>query len=239
MTFRDKHVLSTYFSSIKSQNFFLKSSKLFKLALFGRRGYKGILQNGILKLTVLSERNKMAQFIAFDKNVEVNGRTILSVVNAMDFGRETRSDILKECGLDPEPDKWYNQQKWLNAFRTFYHMMGERTLFMIGKAIPQNAEFPPGIKNLNEALELIDVAYHLNHRGGEIGYYKLLSFNKLNRNAVMKCYNPYPSEFDRGIITTMLRDYKPKSFNSCQVLLDPSKETRMNGGESCTYLVSW
>jgi hypothetical protein len=181
----------------------------------------------------------MAQFIAFDDHVEVNGRTILSVINAMDFGREMRFDMLREHGINPEPGKWYKQQKWLNAFNSIYHHVGEKTLFMIGRAIPNNAAFPNNIKDLRSALESIDEAYHMNHRGGEIGYYRLINFDAQKRKAIMECRNPYPSEFDRGIITTMLRIYKPKSYVLGECRLDKTKETRRNGGESCTYMINW
>ena len=45
----------------------------------------------------------MAQFIAFDPNVEVNGETILSVVNAIAVGQEGRLAILK--GMESLPKK--------------------------------------------------------------------------------------------------------------------------------------
>ena len=80
---------------------------------------------------------------------------------------------------------------------------------MIGKAIPENADFPPEVDNLEKALGPIDVAYPMNHRGGETGHYKLVSYDEEKKEATMVCNNPYPSEFDRGIITTMLRKFKP------------------------------
>ena len=181
----------------------------------------------------------MAQFIAFDKNVEVNGQTVLSVVNAMEFGKEVRLQILSEVGIIPEPDKWFNQQKWLDAFKAISERIGDKTLFLIGRAIPENAKFPPEIDNLEKAFAAIDVAYHMNHRGGEIGHYNLVSFDKSKREAVILCNNPYPSEFDRGIISTMLRRFKPKDSINYEVNLDVTKESRKEGGESCTYLINW
>lgn len=181
----------------------------------------------------------MAQFIALDKNVEVNGQTVLSVVNAMEFGKESRAEILKELGIEPTQDSWHNQQKWLDAFKVIADKIGDKTLFMIGKAIPEHAKFPPEIDSLEKALGAIDKAYHMNHRGGEIGHYKLVAYDGEKKEAVMSCNNPYPSEFDRGIITTMLRKFKPKnSFNySCE--LDINKESRQDGKKTCTYLINW
>jgi hypothetical protein len=182
----------------------------------------------------------MAQFISYDPNVKVNGQTIMSVVNAMEYGRETRFEILKKHGLtEIKPDGWYDQQKWLNAFEEIYKSIGEKTLYIIGKAIPANAKFPPEIDSLEKALSAIDVAYHMNHTKGEIGSYKLAQYDGKTRKAVMICNNPYPSDFDRGIITAMLTRFKPKDSIKYDVVLDTTKETRLNGANSCTYSINW
>jgi hypothetical protein len=182
----------------------------------------------------------MAQFIAYDPVVKVNGQTILSVVNAMEFGKETRKEILEKHGLvNIEPEGWYDQQKWLDAFREIHDSLGTNTLYIIGKAIPENAKFPPEINSLEKALNAIDVAYHMNHTKGDIGSYKVIEFDDKKRKAVMTCSNPYPSDFDRGIINAMLVRFKPKDSLKYSVALDTSKETRINGADSCTYTIGW
>jgi len=193
----------------------------------------------------------MAEFIAINKNVEVNKQTVLSVVNSMDKGKDTRLSILIDNGINPEEKEWFNQQKWLNAFKDIAIKLGDMNLFLIGKAIIDNAEFPP-IKDLKEALMSIDVAYHMNHRldgiimfdlaTGKItegiGHYKLAEFNEKERKATMICNNPYPSKFDEGIITQLVRKYRPKMARET-IQLDESKETRKTGGDSCTYIITW
>ncbi|WP_250630882.1 hypothetical protein [Rhodoflexus caldus] len=181
----------------------------------------------------------MAQYIPFDPAVEVNGRTILAFVNAIPAYRDTMLSILAQHQLpNVEPNGWYPQIYWLNAFRTIGENFGDNTLFSVGKAIPENAAFPPEINDLKSALASIDVAYHMNHRNGEIGYYKLVSFDEKSKTAVMECRNPYPSEFDRGIITAMARKFKP-AFSIVNVSLDHHKPTRKNGAMECTYIVKW
>jgi len=182
----------------------------------------------------------MAQFVSFQKGVEVCGEAVLAVVNALDAGKATRLKILEKHGIaDPHPGGWYSQQLWLDAFKEISEIFGIHTLFAIGEAIPENALFPPELDNLKKSLASIDLAYHLNHRGGEIGHYTLAEFDEARRTAVMVCNNPYPSEFDRGIITTMTRKFVPRNSVIYDVQLDPSKETRLHGGNSCTYLVTW
>ncbi len=135
---------------------------------------------------------------------------------------------------------WYTQQCWLDAFREIAENIGSNTLFGIGKAIPDNAILPfqplPPYA-LREALESIDQAYQRNHRGGEIGYYRLVTFT--GGRATMECCNPYPSDFDRGIITAMARNFMPLHSRQLEVKLDDSQPTRLNGADSCTYLITW
>ncbi|MEO1652291.1 MAG: hypothetical protein AAFU64_01995 [Bacteroidota bacterium] len=192
----------------------------------------------------------MAQFIAFNSEVEVNRQTVLSVVNSLDFGKEDRLLLLKNNGIDPEEKEWFSQQDWLNTFKDISDKYGKKNLFMIGKAIIENAEFPP-MKNLEEALHSLDIAYHMNHRlakkvmfdteTGEkqegIGYYSLNKFDKHKKIAEMVCFNPYPSEFDRGVITQLARKFT--NFIKVKVELDEQKETRSEGASTCTYKITW
>ena len=193
----------------------------------------------------------MAQFVAFNEHVEVNKQTVLSVVNSMENNKDTRLRMLKDNGINLDEKEWFNQQKWLNAFKEIAKKLGDMNLFLIGKAIIENAKFPP-IKGLKEGLNSIDVAYHINHRlNGEImfnqtngkmlagiGHYNVTEFNEKDRKAVMVCNNPYPSKFDEGIITQIIRKFKPLGSRE-YIDLDTSKESRIHGADSCTYIITW
>jgi len=175
----------------------------------------------------------MAQFVAFEKGVEVNGETVLSVVNGSPI-KEMALKILAKNGIDnPKPGEWYSQQAWLDSFREISQRIGEGTLRTIGMAIPKNAKFPPEINNTHAALASIDVAYHMNHRKGEIGNYKYI--NTGEKSARIVCRNPYPCSFDIGIITTMARRFTP----SAVVEHEKSQPCRKNGADSCTYNIVW
>jgi len=194
----------------------------------------------------------MAQFVAFDPKVEVNGETVLSVVEGMGAFRDRAYKFLEDNGIvRPEPGKWYSQQAWLNAFKAIAQATGEYTLFNIGKKIPENAQFPPEINTIEKALGAIDVAYHMNHRiGGKvmfdpasgtmlegIGHY---GFEKTGEREIrMVCENPYPSDFDRGIIEAMALKFKPAGAGIVIVKLDDSLPTRKKGADSCTYTIKW
>lgn len=194
----------------------------------------------------------MAQFIAFNKEVEVNKQTVMSVVNSMKVGMETRLEILKNNGIDPDKSEWFSQQDWLDAFREISDSLGDMNLFLIGKAIIDNAKFPP-MDNLEQALGSLNIAYHMNHRlkgivmfngtNGEftsgIGSYTLKSFDSEKRTAIFYCDNPYPSKFDEGIIMQVMRRFRPYNSINQEVNLDTTKESRTTGGDSCTYILKW
>lgn len=182
----------------------------------------------------------MAQFVAFEKEVEVNGRAILSVIKVLPVGQEERSKVLSNHGIQkPEAGKWYPQQAWLNAFKELAESMGNDLLFSIGQAIPEYVAFPQENNTLESALKSIDQAYRLNHRGGEIGSYRLVEFKEKEKKAVMICQTPYPSELDRGMISTLVEQFRPASSAAFSVALDNNKTSRTKGNHSCTYAISW
>ena len=113
----------------------------------------------------------MAQFVPFAPNVEVNGETVLSVVNAFPpYPVETARSILACNG---------------------------------------------------------------------IGLYKLIEIDYEKKEAIMRCNNPYPCDFDRGIITTMARKFRPADSKLPMVILDKSKPGRFEGADESWYIVTW
>ena len=179
----------------------------------------------------------MAQFRAFANNVQVNGQTVLSVVKGMGKFSQTASDILTRHGIpSPDPMRWYPQQAWLDAFAEISKSIGPRTLNQIGQSIPNNAKFPPGIGSVEQALGSLDAAYHLNHRGGEIGHYNFVKTGE--RQGVMECRNPYPCDFDAGIIQAVVKRFVPNGALP-RIMHDTSKPCRSKQGDSCTFLISW
>jgi len=179
----------------------------------------------------------MAQFQAYSPGVQVNGQTVLSVVKGMGAFAQTASDILARHGIkSPNPTGWYPQQAWLSAFQEISKSVGPRTLSQIGRSIPNSAKFPPGIDTVEKALASIDAAYHMNHRGGEIGHYKFTKTGE--RLGTMECRNPYPCDFDQGLIEAMVRRFMPAG-SMPKVTHDASKPCRNKQGDSCTFLISW
>jgi len=179
----------------------------------------------------------MAQFKAFAPDVEINGAAVLSVVEAMGTFRQTASNILGEHGIiAPEQGAWYSQQAWLDTFKEIGKTMGGITLRMIGEKIPEVALWPPDVDTVGKALASIDVAYHMNHRGGDIGHYAFEEVGK--RSGKMVCENPYPCDFDWGIIESTASKFADEGVHPI-VKHDGSKSCRKKGDDACTYLISW
>lgn len=189
---------------------------------------------------------------SFEKGIEVNGRTIFSIVNALKPIRFIVRKIFLDVGLpdlnDIRPDQWYSQQQWLDAFKLLADKAGPHTLMSIGEKIPDHALFPADITNIFDSIASIDVAYHLNHRNSQgqilfengkfhegIGHYKVLSIDKDNNKVIIKCENPYPCYFDQGIITRMVKKFEPEAT----ILHDESNGCRRLGFESCTFIITW
>jgi hypothetical protein len=196
------------------------------------------------------------QFKAFEPDIEVNGQTVYSVVDALGSFKKLAHEILLSVGIgsmsdngyEIKMDGWYSQESWLKAFERVAKDIGDLTLKQIGTRIPANAIFPAWVKNIDSAIKSIDIAYHMNHRKkgvimfdpntgkmlegiGHYGYERITNENMI----ISKCENPYPDAFDHGIITTMAKRFELRA----NVIHDDSKECRKNGAESCTYIVTW
>jgi hypothetical protein len=180
----------------------------------------------------------MAEFRSFSPDIEVLGKAILSILGGMDVAQTRAVRILEQNGISSlTADRWYPQQSVLNAFKTIFEKVGPSTVRMIGRKIPETAEFPPAINSIESALQSIDMAYRMNHRGAsKMGVYLYESTGK--RSARLVCENPYPCAMDTGLIEGMGDRFMPK--DSIRVRVEHmAGECRHKGGESCTYSVIW
>lgn len=197
------------------------------------------------------------QFKAFEPGIEVNGQTVYSIVDGIGQFKASASKLLQQEGIGVtdasglirlDPQGWYSQEAWLRVFEKIAGQIGSSMLYSIGLAIPRNAIFPQWVRDAFTAVQSIDIAYHLNHRrAGEImfdtatgrmidgiGHYGYAPVEG-QRKILSVCENPYPCDFDRGIITSIVRRFEPTAF----VEHDDTKPCRKNGADACTYVVTW
>jgi hypothetical protein len=180
----------------------------------------------------------MALHRAFQDCVEVNGAAVLAVVEGMGRYRALAYEILADRGIwAPAAGVWYPQQAWLDAFRDISERLGPASLLQIGKMIPHTARWPDGAQDIHQALVSIDEAYQLNHRGGEIGYYRYLALGP--RAGQMTCRNPFPCEFDQGILLGITRRFCPPDSALIEIPHPPGAACRKHGDEECVYRLEW
>lgn len=186
----------------------------------------------------------MAEFKSFEPDVEVSGEVVAAFVAG--FPREVQQSglgILTRHGIPhPKSGEFYPLQKLLDAMKEIGDIYSQEMLYRVGKEIALHAKLPPDINSLEKCLASIDIAYHMNHRAGNIGNYNFsrpegLS-NGMNR-AVMVCPNPYPCAFDLGCIEGFAERFKPPQCIDVVVRHDDSKPCRRNGGDACTFVISW
>lgn len=198
----------------------------------------------------------LVEFIVFEEGMQVSGAAIMSVIDGMRSFDSIARAYLSQSGLPddliPDTEHWYSQQKWLDAFKLISEKVGFKTLFVIGTKIPENAVFPKDIDNVEKALASIDIAYHMNHKNAQgeilfdpsrpsgqemkegIGHYGFEKIAEENK-AVIICNNPYPCDFDSGIISAMAKRF---SYSS-KVTHDDTQPCRKKGANSCTYIATW
>jgi hypothetical protein len=172
-------------------------------------------------------------FEASSPEVQVDGRTILAVVNGIMI-RSVANELLAREGLSAiQPEAWYSQQAWLNVYRRIAEKLGSDALFAIGTRIPYYAEFPTErMRDVPTALQAIDHAYHTAHRGGEIGVY---AYSQPEPGIhELRCANPYPCDFDMGIIHSLIERFR----GSQQYMLEHvAGSCRKRGDAECRYRV--
>jgi hypothetical protein len=183
------------------------------------------------------------EYKSFNPDVQVSGAVVAAFTAA--FPRGTEELGAKLLGLHgirkPEMDGWYQLQSLLDAMEDVSEQMGLEMLRRIGEQIAGNALLPPGWNSIENVLAGIDNAYHMNHKGGEIGHYNFSDEGLLSglRRIRMECPNPYPCVFDLGTIDGFAKRFKPAGCIDMVVRHDETRPCRRQGAESCTYLISW
>ncbi|HYQ01017.1 MAG TPA: hypothetical protein VER96_20245 [Polyangiaceae bacterium] len=197
------------------------------------------------------------QFKVFEPGIQVSGASLGAIVEGFRKYPTVAAKYLTRHGLvksvagkpaDIDRDGWYPLEDWLAAYEGIANEIGLNSLFGIGKSIPENATFPPHVKDIHSGISSIDVAYHMNHRKNGtvmfnpetgqmldgIGHYGYEAASDDDR-IVCVCHNPYPCDFDRGIITAMATRFQPLA----RTVHDNDAPCRKSGADSCTYVVMW
>lgn len=194
----------------------------------------------------------MAQYVSPHPGLEGSGTAFASVAAALGAHGDIGKKVLSTLGV-PElvAGEWYPLQMLLDLLKGVARASGDHTLLAIGKALVDHAVWPAMPPTMVDALQVIDVAYHMNHRwDGEvmfdpatgvmregIGHYRC---HPEKHQIIMVCDTPYPSELDRGILLGTARRAASRGVRPrVDVVLDESRPSRKRGADSCTYRVTW
>lgn len=179
----------------------------------------------------------MAQFNAFEPGVEVMGSVVTSFIDVMGAFKSLAEGILKDNGIvDPRPGQWYSQQSWLNSFKTITDQIGPNTVFLLARQIPTSADISPAIDTIEKALFGLDQAYRDSHRNGEAGHYIFVKTGA--KTGQMHTLNPYPCDFDRGILDALAKRFEPAN-PYLDIVHHDNAPCKRQGADSCTYTITW
>jgi hypothetical protein len=173
-------------------------------------------------------------------SAEVWGGTVIGIVQGMEaagYPEMKLRDLLRICNLPViEVDGWYALNRFLLFLKEAEAAFGADALRAGGRAIPTSAKFPPDLDSLTRGLQMLDVAYQVNHRKGAIGRYRCTELT--DGRAVMICENPYPCALDQGIVERLIAEFVPSGLQGT-VTHVAGKPCRCQGGRACHLEVRW
>ncbi|WP_437529599.1 hypothetical protein WME79_48065 [Sorangium sp. So ce726] len=194
----------------------------------------------------------MAQYVSPHPGLEGPGSAFASVTAALRTHGDLGKQVLSTLGVtDLVAGGWYPLQMLLDMLKGVARASGDHTLLAIGKAIVDHAVWPAMPPTIVDALQMIDVAYHMNHRRDGvvmfdpatgvmregIGHYRC---HPEKHEIIMVCDTPYPSELDRGVVLGTARRAASRGVRPrVDVVLDESRPSRKRGADSCAYRVTW
>ena len=173
----------------------------------------------------------------FNMNAEFIGQALFPAIRALpNFVSRNLWQILADLGIhDPQDDQWYSAEVGVEFYQRVWKEYGPHTVYDLGKTIPEMAIFPPDIKTLYDALSTLHLSFEMNHRGGYMGFYRMVSHDEAQNTVIVQCYSPYPCDMDRGLLVGLGRKYA----NTVRVYVDDTKPSKQKGGHESWYIVKY
>jgi len=176
--------------------------------------------------------------LSCDKNIEVLGAPLISNIENMS-AQEIEPYLKKYQLLNIDPDHWYPMSSYLDMLNDMgqsYNLSSR--LVAIGMEIFKNIKMPPELEHatLPEILETWNDLYHMQHRGGDIGYVKVEQLGETHYKTIHK--NLYPDDMLYGVAYGMSRRFLP-SGTSFKVYYDEQVRRVDDGGEETIIHIIW
>jgi len=176
----------------------------------------------------------MAEYRAVSSSAEVKGSVASAIIDGL-MNKELAKEILARHGLlNVDPNGWYPEQSWLDAFSDISGELGDVALYNIGRVTPDILNLPSDISSPREALERLDSVYKSYHRG-KSGGYEVMEIG--DHYARLTSKNPRPCAYDKGFITAYIEKYnggKPVTIEHEDEML-----CRKLGYAECVYIIKW
>lgn len=171
---------------------------------------------------------------------EIAGRNIFTYIQSFPHYKEVFESILNSNGIrDIQPDKWYKAKDFLESLYELYSYASDSLFFDMGKNLVEIIGAHSRDISFKQALERLEKGHQEQHRGGNIGFHKVISYDEKNKKAKIESNTPYPSEFLRGIFSAFLNAYKPKNSNYVIIEAKNPKNIVKPDDESVFFDVSW
>lgn len=171
----------------------------------------------------------MGKYELLDPAVEVYGETVRALVDALPDDPRSRR-ILASHGIEnPNLDGWYPEEALLAACEEVYDTMGKQTLEQAGRLMVKQTEWPPCTDTVIDGIELVNAAYQMNHRGGDVGRYRPKRADDTRIHIV--CDNPYPCPFDVGVIKGVIDTVRDTRVS----IREPDTQCQKREKERCLY----
>ena len=165
--------------------------------------------------------------------VKVKGVILKAFINGFGAFEEKAIDLLGNKGIkNVKEDGWYSAREFLDVLND----TKDSTLKVIGMKVSENAEVPH-IDSVESALELIDKAFKMNHRGGAIGSYEFTKTD--DKKGKMVCNTPYPCEFEQALIKSFMKRFQETGLISVPSVRHAEGGCRKKGADTCTYIIIW
>lgn len=196
----------------------------------------------------------MEQQFVIDPGIEVGGSAIGSIIDAFQQYPSIVTKYLVQSGIlsgkQSQIDRtaWYPLDKWLAVYHSIAKDVGVNSLYTIGKKVPEYVDIPPHVTDIRSLFATLNIAYHVGHRKNGVIMFDATTGKTLDgigkvtcdapkdeRKLTLTFENPYPCEFDRGLIHAFAMRFEA----AARVVHDAAAPCRKKGGRTCTYVVSW
>jgi len=196
----------------------------------------------------------MEQQLVIDPTIEAAGGSIGAIVDAFQQYPSIVTKYLVQYGLIKDKQSqidrtgWYSLKKWLEVYHSIAKDVGGNSLYTIGKKVPEYVELPPHVTDIRSLFNTLNIAYHITHRKNGVVMFDPATGTMLDgignvtcdcakdeQRLTLRFENPYPCEFDRGLIHAFAMKFKP----AARVVHDNNAPCRKKGASSCTYVVTW